>query len=523
MNDDPRNLYGWFARSADRFGDHTALEVGTEALTYRALRELAERLAARLVAANGGVTPRRVGLVADRSVLAHAGYLATLRTGAAVVPLHAQAPVARNAAIVAAAAVEVVVANASSVDSASAGAGLGLPMLTARPEEVAATETEPSTELPPCPATPDDIAYVLFTSGSTGTPKGVPILQRNIGTYLSHVISRYEVGPGSRLSQAFDLTFDASVHDLFVAWGAGGTLVVPRRSQLLAPVKLINSAQLTHWFSVPSVASFAARTGTLVSGAMPTLRWSVFGGEPLPMTLARAWQSAAPASTLENLYGPTEITISCTGYRLPRSPEDWPTPTNGTVPIGTCHPSTELLLLDEDGRPGHEGELCVRGPQRFPGYLDPANDIGRFVVLDEDGTAHDHLGGALTDEHWYRTGDRATVQDGQLVHLGRLDHQVKIRGHRIELGEIEGRLREQAGVRDAVVVAVAGPDGDDDLEAAVTGAGDDPERIRSALGERLPPYMLPRRITVFDELPLNRNGKIDRRALGATLGAQHPV
>ncbi|MEK8174060.1 AMP-binding protein [Streptomyces sp. M19] len=132
------------------------------------------------------------------------------------------------------------------------------------------------------------MAYIIFTSGSTGAPKGVPVLHRNLCAYLGHLTTRYDIGPGSRLSQTFDLTFDGSVHDLFVAWGAGGTLVVPLRHQLMAPVKFINTRRLTHWFSVPSLVSFASRLGTLVPGSMPTLRWSVFGGEPL------SWRRRTP-------------------------------------------------------------------------------------------------------------------------------------------------------------------------------------------------------------------------------------
>lgn len=518
MKTSPQTMYEWFARSADRFGDCTALEVGAEKLTYGELRDLVERLAVRLVAANGGVAPGRVGLLASRSVTAYAGYLAIVRTGAAVVALNPEFPPARNAAIAAAAGVELAVADTSRADASLAGTELGIPLLVAGAEELAALVTEPFAELPPCPATPDDIAYIIFTSGSTGIPKGVPILHRNVCAYLTHVVSRYEAGPGSRLSQTFDLTFDGSVYDLFVAWGSGGTLVVPRRSQLLSPVKFINAQRLTHWFSVPSLVSFAARLGTLAPGSMPTLRWSGFGGEPLTLTQARAWQAAAPASTVVNLYGPTEITVTCTEYQLPRRLADWPRPANGTVPIGTCYASMEFLLLDEDGKPGTDGELCIRGPQRFPGYLEPANNVGRFVSLDNNGAVHSYIGSSpLTDQHWYRTGDRVAVQDGELVHLGRIDHQVKVRGYRIELGEIEARLREQAGVRDAIVVAVEGPDGENDLEAAVSGTGGDTEQLYSALGVRLPTYMIPRRITAFDELPLNRNGKIDRLALAAAL------
>lgn len=527
----PQTAYAWFARSAATFGDDcTALEVGEERLTYSELRDLAERLAARLVAANGGAAPRRVGLLASRSVTAYAGYLAILRTGAAIVPLNPEHPPARTAEIARAAGLELALA-----DTSGAGADLGLPLLVVGPKELEALTSEPPPELSHPEADPDDVAYIIFTSGSTGTPKGVPVLHRNLSAYLGHVASRYDVGPGSRLSQTFDLTFDGSVHDLFVAWASGGTLVVPMRSQLLSPVKTINAQRLTHWFSVPSLITFASRLGTLAPRSMPTLRWSVFGGEPLPRAAALEWQAAAPDSTLEVLYGPTELTISCTAYRLPRNRADWPRTANGTLPIGTCYPTLDLLLLDENGRPAETGELCIRGPQRFPGYLEPANNIGRFLPFDSGVAALPQaLGSAragetpidtaatpLTDQHWYRTGDRATMHDGYLVHLGRTDHQVKIRGHRIELGEIESMLREQPGVRDAIVLAVHAPDGEPELEAAVSGAECAIDELYAALGDRLPPYMLPRRIVILEELPLNPNGKIDRHALLTELGRRN--
>ncbi|SCK39064.1 amino acid adenylation domain-containing protein [Streptomyces sp. WMMB 714] len=523
----PQTLYEWFAQSAARFSGEPALEVGRSVLTYGQLRASAEVLARQLVDAHGGTPPRRVGLLAGRSLTAYAGYLAALRTGAAVVPLNPnpEFPVARNAAMAAAAGLDLIVTDTR--QSAETATELDVPLLTVDPDRLAETAGTGALggdgagerdALPPCPSAPDDVAYIIFTSGSTGTPKGVPVLHRNVAAYLSHVVPRYGAGPGSRLSQAFDLTFDGSVYDLFVAWSSGGTLVVPTRGQLASPVKFINDRQITHWFSVPSLASFASALNSLGPGSMPTLRWSVFGGEALPMAQALEWQAAAPHSALEILYGPTEVTVSCTEYLLPRDPQRRPSPSNGTVPIGTCYPALEHVVLDEDGRPAGEGELCVRGPQRFPGYLDPANNAGRFLSLDPDGTVRPFTGETpLTEEHWYRTGDRVGLQDGQLVHLGRVDHQVKIRGYRIELGEIEAVLREEPGVRDAVALAVRGRSGLDDLEAAVTGAVGDPERMISALRTRLPGYMVPRRITVVDELPLNAHGKTDRRALAAAL------
>ncbi|MEU6476464.1 amino acid adenylation domain-containing protein [Streptomyces sp. NPDC047017] len=502
-------LYGWFARSAAAHPCAPALEVAGERLTYAELRQQAERLAARLVTAAGGTPPRRVGLLAARSVTAYAGYLAALRTGAAVVPLNPEHPAARTREVVAAAGLDVVLA-----EPGSPAPDLPVPVHVADPDD---TVSAPASQGSFRQAEPDDIAYLIFTSGSTGAPKGVPVRHRNICAYLERIAGRYGIGPGSRLSQNFELTFDGSVHDLFVAWAGGGTLVVPARAQLMSPVRTVNSLRLTHWFSVPSLITFASRLGTLAPGSMPTLRWSVFGGEPLTLQAAREWRAAAPGSRLEVLYGPTELTISCTGYRFPDDPAHWPDTPNGTAPIGSGHSGLDLVLLDEDGRAAGTGELCVRGPLRFDGYLDPAHDTGRFLT-DTFGPAR---GGPPGPGHWYRTGDRVTLCEGLLVHLGRTDHQVKIRGHRIELGEIEAALRGEPGVRDAVVVTVPAGDGEPELRAAISGPGCVPDRLYAALVERLPPYMMPSRITVLDRLPLNPNGKIDRRAVRTELGHPH--
>ncbi|MGK5543258.1 amino acid adenylation domain-containing protein [Streptomyces sp. URMC 127] len=507
-----RTLYEWFAATADRHGSEPALEAGPDRLTYRQLSDLADRVAGELVAAHGAV-PRRVGLLAERSVLAYAGYLAVQRLGSTVVPLNPSFPAARTTAVAFAGELDIVLVEGDT-DAATA---LPVPALPLTREA-----TAPVAPLPAYTADADAIAYILFTSGSTGTPKGVPIRHRNVSAYLDHIVPRYELGPGSRVSQTFDLTFDLSVFDMFASWGSGATLVVPGRDDLMAPARFVAARELTHWFSVPSVISVARRLRSLAPGSMPALRWSLFCGEPLTLQQAEAWRAAAPGSRIENLYGPTELTISCAEYRLPADPAAWPRPANGTVPIGTLYPGLEHVVLDPAGLPCEDGELCVRGAQRFPGYLDPANNAGRFVAY--DGVRAQDFDGSepVTDDLWYRTGDRvARQQDGQLVHLGRLDQQVKVRGYRVELGEIEAALRDQPGVRDALVVALPGADGESDLEAVCTGPDPAPERLLAALRLRLPAYMVPRGVTVYDELPLNVNGKVDRKTVTAEIAAHY--
>ncbi|WP_329241188.1 amino acid adenylation domain-containing protein [Streptomyces sp. NBC_01478] len=511
-----QTLYEWFAASGAEFPDHVALEIGRDRLTYQELQDAAECIAARLLTAADGV-PQRVGLLAERSVLAYAGYLAVQLLGATVVPLNPAFPAARNAAIVTAGGLDLVLAETTGRETTALTLPAPVVALTHPPT------TAEGNDIPaPRPTGPESIAYVLFTSGSTGTPKGVPIRHSNVSAYLSHVIPRYELGPGSRVSQTFDLTFDLSVFDMFAAWGSGATLVVPTRRDLMAPVRWAAEAELTHWFSVPSLVSFARRMRALKPGSLPALRWSLFCGEPLTLQQAEAWAAAAPESTLENLYGPTELTISCAEFRLPRDVAEWPRPANGTVPIGALYPGLSYLVLDTEGLPSDDGELLVRGPQRFPGYLNPQNNSDRFLLHNgATGTSVPHSGDSpITTAHWYRTGDRVARRDGQLIHLGRMDQQVKIRGYRVELGEIEALLREQSGVRDAIVIAIPDAVGDLSLEAICTGPDPQPEHILSDLRSRIPEYMIPRSVTVFDELPLNINGKIDRQTVAAMIAGR---
>lgn len=501
-------LYGWFAATADRHPAEPALEVGALRLTYRHLRDAVDALAGH-VAAAGGDLPSRVGILATRTPTAYVGYLAALRLGATVVPMNPAFPVARNAAIAEAARVTTVIADAAGAPQLTdVTAATGAVPLAYAGDAWRVDATAPGATREPGP---DDVAYTLFTSGSTGTPKGVPITHANIDAFLAHHAHAYDFGPGARWLQNAELTFDSSVEDMFLAWSSGGCLVVPTRDELLGLVRFVADERITHCVLPPSAISFARRLRSLRPGCMPGLRCTFFGAEQLTLAAARAWRDAAPNCRIDNIYGPTEVTISCLSYRLPDDPADWPATPNDTVPIGRPYPGVEHLVLDPDGNPADVGELCVRGPQRFGGYLDPAFDAGRFLRVD----------GGRGD--WYRTGDRVTRHGGELVHLGRLDHQVKIRGHRVELGEIESVLRRHPRLDQVVVVAVTAPDGETDLLAGYTGDEVDTGELVELVHASLPGYMLPRRFTYVPEMPRTDSGKVDRLRLAADLtGAAIP-
>jgi amino acid adenylation domain-containing protein len=517
----PTTLHEWFARSAAAHPDEPALEVGSVVLSYRELEAAAASVAARLTA-DLPARPRRAALLASRSVAAYAGYLALQRLGTTVVPLNPAYPQVRNAKVCELAEADVILVEEEAGARLRETAEAPLPPIVrlTDSELVAAARSAAPADLPPSPADPDSVAYILFTSGSTGVPKGVPITHRNISAYLAHNIRRFDIGPGCRLSHTFDLTFDPSMFDLFGAWGGGATLVVPQRAELLTPVDYLVRRRITHWASVPSVISVSEALGSLPPGQVTELRHSLFIGEQLTAEQAARWRATAPGTAIDNVYGPTELTVACTEYRLSGDPSEWPRTSNDTVPIGPVYSFLEHVILDEDGKPAAEGELCVRGPQRFGGYLDPRDDVGRFVRAgaqpDEAAVVYD--GGGVTAELHYRTGDRVRWESGLLVHLGRLDNQVKVHGYRVELGEIEVALNRHPAVRRAVVLA-ARRGSETELVAWYTGQATPAAALADWLRQRLPAHMVPRRCTHLDTLPLTANGKTDRLALAESLSA----
>lgn len=452
-----------------------------------------------------------VGLDATRTLTAYVGYLAVQRLGLPVVPLDPAWPGARRSLVADTANVDFVLGDATRAGGPS--------VVEIDPERLAGAR-DASSPGPPPRGRADDIAYVLFTSGSTGAPKGVPIRHRNVASYLRHVIGRYGLAPGDRTSQMFDLTFDLSVFDLFATWGSGATLVVPSSAERMSPVNYVSRRRITHWFSVPSVVSIALELGLLRSSTMPALRSSLFCGEPLTVKQVHAWSSAAPNSTIENLYGPTELTLSCTQFRVPER-QDVVTG-NGTVPIGTAYPGHDVLVVDEHAQPSEVGELCIRGPQRFDGYLDERHNDGRFVAASGDGVIVVERTDHPAPDWFYRTGDMVRTEGGALVHLGRSDSQVKVQGYRVELGEVEAALRACDGVVDAVAAAVEGVGGLTRLRAAYTGTPTPDDDVFNTLRDLLPAYMVPDELRHLERMPLNANSKVDRRRVTDLLSAPDP-
>lgn len=522
-------LIGGFLRSADRFAGRKALLVNNEAFTYDALRAEAGRIASAI--ADWEPEPYLLAAVfAYRSLTAYSAVLGTLASGKGYVPLNPKFPLERTRKMLLLSGCRVLVVGREAIhrlpellkgidrnltvilsDVQDVG---DLPSLCPKHRFVTPAKSAPST-FPQPDVSPESPAYLLFTSGSTGEPKGVPITHANVCSYIRYTCDRYEVTENDRFSQEFDQTFDLSVHDMFVCWERGACLFcVPERS-LMTPAKFIRDNALTMWFSVPSVIGTMIKLRLLQAGCFPSLRFSLFCGEPLPAIYAQAWQEAAPDSILENLYGPTEATIAISNYRWDnaRSPQQC---VNGIVPIGWVFDGQNACVVDQDRQPvatGESGELCLAGSQVTTGYWNnPKKTAEQFV----------HLGDQ--DAHWYGTGDLAKQDaSGCLFYLGRSDHQVKIRGYRVELQEIEEVVRRASGTAQVVSVPWPVRNGSaDGVIVFVSGLESlDQSRVLTHCRGHLPEYMVPKKIYLLGEMPLNGNGKIDRDRLLQTLkGAQ---
>lgn len=525
------SLADGFLRSAEDFGSRPALAVGGQTFTYAELRSRAAALAATLQRLSLGEDPRLTAVFGSRSVTAFSGILAALLRGHGYVPLNSAFPIARTREMLARSGCrELIVDQGCARQLASLLEGLETPLVVLLPDIEAVSELREkhprhrfvagpellrAAEWSRRPVSPDEIAYLLFTSGSTGRPKGVMVSHRNARHYLDYVVERYEINERDRFSQTFEHTFDLSVADMFVAWERGACVCCPSRAELIKPGQFIVRSELTVWFSVPSTAVFMKRLGELKPGKYPGLRLSMFCGEALPVEIARAWAAAAPNSVVENLYGPTELTIACTLHRWdPASSETHAA--QGCVPIGEPFPGMQTRIVDEalqQVEAGRDGELLMTGPQLSLGYWqDPERTAAAFVVPPG------------CDTMFYRTGDRVrrSQPGAPLVYLGRIDHQTKIMGHRVELGEIEAAAREASSV-DAVV-ALGWPQnagGADGVELFIQAESLDTAEVMKRLARRLPPYMVPKRIHLETRFPLNSNGKFDRQRLLEKLNGNH--
>ncbi|WP_344525573.1 amino acid adenylation domain-containing protein, partial [Streptomyces rectiviolaceus] len=484
---------------ARRTPDAEAVRYAGTSLTYAELNERANRLA-HLLRGRGVGRDVLVGVAMERSLQLVVALLAVLKAGGAYVPLDTGLPPARLAAIVEDARPPVVLTHGG---SAGRLPGLDCPVL--RMEDLATELAAQSPENPDAAVDGEDLAYVIFTSGSTGRPKGVMNVHAALRNRLLWMQDAYGLDASDRVLQKTPFSFDVSVWEFFWPLMTGAALVMARPDGHRDSAYLADTIATERITTIHFVPSMLQLFLSEPPGRSAGLRRVFCSGEELSRDLHDRFLGLHTAE-LHNLYGPTEAAIDVTAWHC--RPQDDPRP----VPIGHPIANIRMYVLDRHDRPvpaGVAGELCIGGRGLARGYLDrPELTAERF-------TDDPFVPGARI----YRTGDLARHRtDGALEFLGRLDHQVKLRGQRLELGEIEAVLTRHATVREAVVVAHEHSPGDVRLAAYVTPArADRPEAgdLAAHLREQLPEYMVPASFTVLDALPLTPSGKTDRKALPA--------
>lgn len=476
---------------------------GAGHLSYRELEQRSRELAAWLsVRVSVGA---RVALYLDVGVHQVIAILAVLKAGAAYVPLDPHAPAERIAMILDDCAPALVLSDCHTLSSHP------LPQL----QSAVTIDTLDAQAAPDfrSRARPDLPAYVIYTSGTTGKPNGVVITHAHVGRLLDACQDAFQFTASDVWTLFHSYVFDFTVWELWGALCYGGRLVVVPYWIRRAPQdfwNLLVDEQVTVLNQTPSAFRQLIRAATAPDApSAHALRWVVFGGEALELQSLRPWYDrfGDDAPRLVNMYGITETTVHVTRRAL----RDADLTGRGSV-IGPPIPDLGLYLLDAEMQPvpaGVDGELYVSGAGLAPGYLArPALTAQRFVPNPFASTPGERL---------YRTGDiaRRTV-DGELEYIGRIDHQIKIRGHRVELGEIEFHLARHHELAEVLVLGNKDRHGHTTLTAYVVpkaNATVNAAALRQWLQERVPGYMIPGAIVLMTSFPLTINGKIDRRAL----------
>lgn len=482
-------------------------------LTYQELNRRANRLARQLIAQGVG-SDTVVALLAERNHDFLTAILAIFKAGGAYMPLDPKHPSARLETILAQSQPGLLLVGRQ------ATASLPLPIddLPSLVLEDALAVDDATVDLDanlPLRCAPEHLAYVLFTSGSTGLPKGVMIEHRGKVNHLCAMIDELELTERDTIVQNAGQTFDISVWQFLTALLVGGKVHIVGDAIARDPQQLLAHVQedgVTVLELVPSLLRPLLREAEEDAVQLDKLRWLIPTGESLPPDLVTQWFAAYPQIPMINAYGPAECADDVTLYQLENAPKSDST----TIPIGRPIANMRLYVLDQNRSPvpiGVPGELYIAGIGLGRGYLnDPDRTAQSFLSVPE-----------LNEERLYRSGDLVRyLPDGNLEFLGRIDHQVKLRGFRIELSEIEATLATNPDVDESVVVIREDVAGSQQLTAyvvptdtAAVASTPLPILLQEWLATQLPEYMVPAQLVLLETLPLAPSGKIDRKALPA--------
>ena len=485
-----------FTANVEKFPDNHAIHVAGRHYSYKEFSNIISGIQ-KLINDSGFEREKLIGVLTIDDIYTYASMMAIMFNGCAYIPINNKNPLQRNSDIIEDTDLKLILASIEHDAIKNAKGNFTI---------IDTSETTPD-DHPPQILNFDskNLAYILFTSGSTGKPKGVPIRHRSLNTFLNVMLddeSAYSFNPEDRFLQMFELTFDMSISSYMLPLCVGACCyVMPQQGiSYMNIISLLTNHKITIIQMVPSVLLYLERFFKELN--FPDVRFSIFAGEGLPVSILPGWQKVIPNAAIINLYGPTEATIYCSRY-------DWheghpvENEFNGFVSIGKSWPGIDACVIDQHlklvGEPTTKGELCIKGAQVTDSYWNNLEKTAASFITIEG-----------KEGIYYRTGDSVYINSlGNFMYSGRIDHQVKIDGHRVELGEIEHHVRIFS--ESSLVAAIARQN---ILTVYIESNSPKPEQeIIEYMSKALPPYMVPRKISYIEKMPINLSGKIDRNAL----------
>lgn len=501
--------------AAKRFPQKDAFRCQQQAITFGQLNQQMNQLAHLLIDL-GVKRGDRIGVYMSRSLETALAIYGIMQAGAAFVPLDPLAPIERIHFQLEDCGIDYLISQTAQrrklallsssrlkgiIGVKEAGEIPAYPWTTVQQVE--------KTDRPAVKVMENDLAYIMYTSGTTGKPKGIMHTHYSGMSYAKLSAGLYDLTEEDRVGNHAALHFDISTFGYFSAPYVGATTIIVPDAYTKIPASLsslMESEQLTFWYSVPLALIQLVQRGVLEERNLQSLRWVLFGGEPFPPKFLRSLMQTWPQAQFSNVYGPAEVN-QCTYYHIPTIPSN-----DEPLPLGYIWDNTEMLILDEQDEEvvgGEIGELLIRSATRMQGYWQRPDltKKGFFIQSQVPGIP----------EVYYRTGDLVRLDvDGLLHFLGRKDRQIKTRGYRVELDEVEAILITHEAVEEAAVFSFNTEDAGLLVGAAVTlkkGQHTDEQSLRNHVGQSLPSYALPQHINITQALPRTAAGKINRKAL----------
>jgi D-alanine--poly(phosphoribitol) ligase subunit 1 len=472
--------------------NHIAIIVEDKSFTYGELFQISKGIAQELESIGAG---KFVGLYTDNNVYTYASIVGILLSGRAFVPLNSKFPDDRLKNIIAQTELSHIIGCNNSSERMSL-------LMNSEKHIYSDLVKKVDVRIHNDKFDTDSIAYILFTSGSTGEPKGIPITWGNFSSFLGALLRKYPLEPQTKVLQCFELSFDVSIACTFLAFSSASTLVVSSLNGIIAvnAFKTIVDHQVEFVSMAPSAISYLRNYKLVPQFKVPFVKTTVFTGEALPFDVVELWKQSAQNSCIDNAYGPTEVTVWSYFYTIHSQTSN--ELINGLCPIGEPLEGVVAKINPEDKNDLTLGELMLSGNHVFSAYWKNEEKTKQVLVKDNNGVT------------WYKTGDLVKLnENNQVIYINRLDNQVKINGYRVELGEIEYAIRNELPGSNVAVVLANDKSNNQQLIAFVDKQIDNQEVLLNKLKQSLTFYMLPKKFICLDALPLNANGKIDRKAL----------